>query len=82
MPPNVKDSKGATMKGNVEGTTTKEEDPIKNKISRVSLSKSKVAPKKKAKNDAIELDNLEGEEEVPIEWRDDEIKPSLRYVVR
>lgn len=82
MSPNVKDNKGAAMGGNVEGTTTKEEDPIKNKRSRASISKSKVIPKKKIKNDAIESDILEGEEEVPIKWQDGEIKPSLQSVVR
>lgn len=34
---------------------------------------SKKTPKKKAKNDAIKLDDLESEEDVLIKWRDYDI---------
>lgn len=34
--------------------------------------------KQKTKNDAIELDDLEGEEEILIKWKNYDLKPSLR----
>lgn len=41
---------------------------------KASISKSKWTPKKKAKNDAIELGNSKSEEEVLIKWQDHKIE--------
>lgn len=53
------------MGGKVKETITKEEDHNK-QISRAPISILKRAIKKKTKNDAIELGDLEDEEEISI----------------
>ena len=58
------------MGGKVEDTITKEEDPTKKKKKKKSQNWNDHL---RRQNDAIELENSEGEKEIVIKWKDYEI---------
>lgn len=64
MPPNVESNEDAIVGGRMNEIVTKEQNHVKKWRGRTSISKSKGTFKKKTKNDAIELCDSEGEEDV------------------
>ena len=74
MPQHIEGSREMSMRGEAEDVSRIEDDIGKKKRGRAMATKSKGAPQKKARVDEVELGDLEGEEDVPIKWRDYEIE--------